>query len=468
MRVVRSFLWVLLGFLATGVDVAHAGGGGGHASVPHVAWITFFVLLLLCIAVLPMFAEHWWESNANKGIVAAVLAVPVFGYYIATGPSHLLHPAQEYFSFIVLLWALFTISGGIVLKGNLRATPMVNTAFLAIGALIANIFGTTGAAMLLIRPLLRTNSERKFKKHIVIFFIFLVANIGGCLTPLGDPPLFLGFLQGVPFEWTLRLWPIWLTEIVILLVVFFVWDTIAYRKEHPDDVKFDNTHEIPLGIDGKLNFLWIAGVVAAILFSKPLFAFGKTIGIGWAGGSPWREIIMIAMGLCSMKFTAQTNRKANHFNFHPIIEVAVLFAGIFVTMVPALDWLRANGSALGVTKPWHFMWATGMLSSFLDNAPTYLVFLSTAEGIVGAGHHYTMAQFLAKPEFVALLKGISIGAVFMGANTYIGNAPNFMVKVIADTSPGNSRVKMPSFFGYFFYSVIILLPTFLVVTLLFF
>lgn len=462
MRFLRIFRYSALLFVMMNAGEALAAGGKGH--VPHAAWITWFVLLLLSIAILPLFLEHWWESNANKGIVAGVLATPVFLYYMFTGPAHLLHPAAEYFSFIILLWALFTISGGIVLRGNLKASPLVNTAFLAIGAVIANIFGTTGAAMLLIRPLLRTNSERKRKKHIVLFFIFLVANIGGCLTPLGDPPLFLGFLRGVPFSWTLTLWPIWLAEVLLLLAIFFVWDTVEFRKENPADVAYDDSHQDPLRIEGKMNFVWIGGVIAAILLSKQL----EQIGYGWGGGSPWREVIMIAMGVCSIAFTAKVNREANHFSFHPIIEVAVLFAGIFVTMIPALDWLQANGQSLGVKQPWQFLWATGMLSSFLDNAPTYLVFLSTAQGVIGSQGMSLAQMATSDPTFIVLLKSISIGAVFMGANTYIGNAPNFMVKVIADTAPGNMRVRMPSFFGYMFYSALILIPTFLIITLIFF
>ena len=448
-------------------------GKGSTEHVPSPWWISFFALLLLSIAILPIVAEHWWESNRNKGIVAFILALPVFVYYLSVDWHPLVHEAQEYFSFIILLWALFTISGGIVLRGDLRATPAVNTGFLAIGAVLANIFGTTGSAMLLIRPLLKTNRERKRKRHIVIFFIFLVANIGGSLTPLGDPPLFLGYLRGVPFTWTLRLFPIWLFEVLLLLSIFFIWDTIEYKKEDPASLKWDESAVQPLKLDGKLNFLWIAGVLTATIFSKELHHFSEKVGFGWGEGSPWRELIMIAMGLLSLWTTPKKNREDNHFNFHPITEVAVLFAGIFVTMIPALAWLKANGQSLGVTKPWHFMWATGSLSSFLDNAPTYLVFFAAAGGLAApmrdlnsTADVYWLATQHA--HFISLLKAISIGAVFMGANTYIGNAPNFMVKVIADTSPGEMKVRMPTFFGYMLYSLMILIPTFILVTIIFF
>ena len=436
----------------------------------------FFVLLLLSIAVLPLIREHWWESNQNKAYVVGALSLPVLVYYLVVDWHPLVHSLLEYFSFIVLLWALFTVSGGIVLKGDLAATPRTNTLFLAVGALIANIFGTTGAAMLLIRPLLATNQERKHKKHVVIFFIFLVANVGGCLTPLGDPPLFLGFLRGVPFEWTLKLWPIWLPTALALLAIFYVWDTIAYRRERPEDVRFDKETIEPLSMRGNLNFVFIAGVLGATLLSKQWAQLSAGMGLWeqgvhtdsvWynflAGGSPWRELIMIAMGLLSLKFTKKTLREENDFSFYAIIEVAVLFIGIFMTMVPALQLLEIYGKDMGLSEPWHFMWATGILSSFLDNAPTYLVFATTAASFSGLGQD--IPGLIAKAP--AFLAAVSVGAVFMGANTYIGNAPNFMVKVIADTA-GERRVKMPSFFGFMKYSGLILLPLYALITFIFF
>jgi Na+/H+ antiporter NhaD/arsenite permease-like protein len=459
---------------ATAAAAGEPHGEGHAASEPAPYWVAFFVLLLLSIAILPLVKEHWWESNLHKGYVAAALSVPVLVFYLVTDWHALAHSLLEYFSFIVLLWALFTVSGGIVLRGNLAATPRTNTIFLAVGAVIANIFGTTGAAMLLIRPLLATNAERKNKKHIVIFFIFLVANVGGCLTPLGDPPLFLGYLRGVPFTWTLGLWPEWLGTSLFLLALFYVWDRIQYRKEHPDDVQFDAAQRQPLRLEGSLNFLWIAGVLGATLLSKNwaelsqswgLYAPGENTHSIWYGflasGSPWRELVMITMGALSMVFTKRALRQANDFNFHAITEVAVLFAGIFVTMIPALQLLSAHGAEMGLTEPWQFMWATGLLSSFLDNAPTYLVFATAGSSFVGGGGEIARLVELG-PE---LLVGISLGAVFMGANTYIGNAPNFMVKVIADTA-GERRVKMPSFFGYMKWSAGILIPTYAVVTVI--
>jgi len=427
---------------------------------PHAAWVTFFVLLLLCIAVLPLVVEHWWEHNSNKAIVAGLLSLPVAVYYLLNSPIALVHPILEYFSFIVLLWSLYTISGGIVLRGSLAGTPRVNTALLAIGAVIANIFGTTGAAMLLIRPLLRMNEKRQNKKHIVIFFIFLVANIGGCLTPLGDPPLFLGYLRGVPFTWTLSLAPIWLPTALILLAIFYFWDRKAFAAEAPEVRSASNGNE-PLSIAGSINFLFIVGVLAATIISSQLQHIVEATGLGWPEGSPYRELIMISMGLLSMKFTAKALRTENRFNFAAITEVAVLFAGIFVTMVPALALLGIHGAELGVSSPAQFFWATGTLSSFLDNAPTYLVFATTATSVA---HVNDIRELAASDAGRVLLKAVSVGAVFMGANTYIGPAPNFMVKVIADTAK-ERRVKMPSFFGYMLYSVGILVPVFILVTL---
>jgi len=437
-----------------------ASGPAHEAFEPHAVWVTFFVLLLLGIAVLPLMVERWWEHNRNKAVVAGLLSVPVAAYYLLNSPVSLLHPILDYFSFIVLLWSLYTISGGIVLRGSLAGTPKVNTIMLAIGAVIANIFGTTGAAMLLIRPLLRMNEKRQNKKHIVIFFIFLVANIGGCLTPLGDPPLFLGFLKGVPFQWTLSLFPIWLPTVLILLALFCFWDRKAWAAEAPE-VRSASAGSEPLSVAGSINFVFIAGVLLATIFSAQLKSFTEVVGVGWLEGSPWRELLMIVMGLLSMKYTAKALREENRFNFAAIIEVAVLFAGIFITMIPALQLLAIHGSELGVTSPAQFFWATGILSSFLDNAPTYLVFATTATSVAGVPEIRDLAF---SDGGRALFKAVAVGAVFMGANTYIGNAPNFMVKVIADTAR-ERRVKMPSFFGYMLYSVGILVPVFILVTL---
>jgi Na+/H+ antiporter NhaD/arsenite permease-like protein len=348
--------------------------------------------------------------------------------------------AEEYASFVILLGGLYVIAGGVLLRGDLRATPLTNTAFLGLGALLASFVGTTGASMLLIRPLLQTNRERTQVRHTVVFFIFLVSNIGGMLTPLGDPPLFLGYLQGVPFTWTFRLWAPWALQVAVLLVLYFVWDTRQYAREPAAALRRDRAEREPLRLRGTLNALWLALVVLAVAFLR----------------EPWREGAIVALAALSLWRTPRDVRRANGFTSYPIVEVAVLFFGIFLTMIPALDLLRARGGELGVREPWQFFWATGALSSFLDNAPTYLTFLALGQGLGLA------PEVVGVPH--AILAAISVGAVSMGANSYIGNAPNFMVKSIAE----EQGVKMPSFFGYMMYSGGVLSPLFVVVTLLFF
>jgi Na+/H+ antiporter NhaD/arsenite permease-like protein len=408
--------------------------------LPSLVWVLPFASLLLGIAVIPLVAPHFWESNRNKLIISVVLGIPVLLLYVRHDPTAIVDTAGEYVSFMVLLASLFVISGGVLMDGDLEATPLVNTTFLGIGALIASFIGTTGASMLLIRPLLHTNSERRHVVHTVIFFIFLVSNVGGCLTPLGDPPLFLGYLQGVPFTWTFRLAPEWLFTTAVLLIVYFFWDVRAHGKEQPTRLRADRTTVEPISVRGKENLILLGGIVAAAAFL----------------GSPWREAAMIGLSIVSYLRTSHELRTANHFSFHPILEVAVIFLGVFATMIPALDILRVRGGQLGVHAPWHFFWATGALSSFLDNAPTYLTFLA-----LGQGQHFT-------PEVVGvshqILKAVSLGAVFMGANTYIGNSPNFMVRSIAESR----GVRMPGFLGYMLYSGTILLPVFVLVTFVFF
>jgi Na+/H+ antiporter NhaD/arsenite permease-like protein len=411
-----------------------------HAFLPSVAWVTPFVALLLGIAILPLAAPHFWESNRNKLIVSAVLGVPVLALYALHQPAAIGHTFEDYASFMVLLGSLFVISAGVVMNGDLRATPLVNTTFLGLGALVASLVGTTGASMLLIRPLLRTNSERHRTVHTVVFFIFLVSNIGGSLTPLGDPPLFLGYLQGVPFTWTFRLVPEWLFTTGLLLAIYYLWDSREIARENPPSLRADEEYVEPLSVQGRENLVWLGGIVAAAAFLH----------------APWREAVMAALALTSLWRTPKALHGANHFSWHPIVEVAVVFAGIFATMIPALDLLREHGGRLGVTHEWQYFWATGGLSSFLDNAPTYLTFLALAQGqglpaeVVGVPHD--------------ILAAISLGAVFMGANSYIGNAPNFMVRSIAESR----GVKMPSFGGYLVYSGAILVPVFLMVTWIFF
>jgi Na+/H+ antiporter NhaD/arsenite permease-like protein len=409
-------------------------------SAPPLYTVLPFVLMLLAIAVLPLSVPHWWERNWNKFLVACVLGLPILGLYLNRRPEALVRMGEEYISFIVLLAGLYVISGGVLLRGDLVATPLTNTGFLAVGSALASFVGTTGASMLLIRPLLQTNRERRRVKHTVVFFIFTVSNIGGMLTPLGDPPLFLGYLQGVPFTWTFRLWLPWLLMLGTLLLAYFLWDSTQYPRESIAAIRRDRAQLEPLRIRGAINALWLAGVVLAVAFLR----------------EPVREIAILALAGISLWRTPPEIRRANGFTAYPITEVAVLFFGIFLTMMPALELLRLRGAELGVNHPWEFFWATGALSSFLDNAPTYLVFLALAQGLGLAN------EVVGMPH--AILMAISAGAVAMGANTYIGNAPNFMVKSIAE----EAKVAMPSFFGYMLYSGLVLIPLFVVVTILFF
>ena len=417
--------------------------------------VTPFVLMLLGIALIPLQWPHFWEQNRNKAILSVVLGLPVALYVGLHDMTLLSHTTLEYVSFIALLGALFIISGGVVLRGDLRATPAINTGFLATGALLANVIGTTGASMLLIRPMLQTNApERKHIRHIPVFFIFIVSNCAGVLTPLGDPPLFLGYLRGVPFFWTMRLFPQWLFVVTILLALFYVVDRRAAARETPQDIARDAREIVPLEIRGRRNFLYLLGVVAAVLFSPalPEGIVRETARLG----------TLLAMTVLSLATTPREFRSENGFSFGPIAEVAVLFAGIFATMIPALEILRTRGAEFGVSQPWHFFWLSGGLSSFLDNAPTYLTFASLAQGL-GPGSD-TAVYLTGGPVSATLLAAISCGSVFMGANSYIGNGPNFMVKAIAE----EQGIPMPSFVGYMAWSGAILLPIFTVVTFVFF
>ena len=421
-----------------------------------VAAVLPFVAMLLGIAILPLRWPHFWESHRNKAIFSAVLGLPVALWVLVLDPRVVGHTVLDYVSFLMLLGALFVISGGIVLRGDLRATPEVNTAFLAAGALVANLIGTTGASVLLIRPLLRTNApERKHIGHIPIFFIFVVSNCAGLLTPLGDPPLFLGYLRGVPFFWTMRLVVEWGFVIGALLGLFYALDRVEYAKEDPVAERAADLRDYqPLGIAGAQNFLYLAGVVAAVLFSPALPE-------GWIQDGA-RLVAMGAMLALSLATTPEALHRENGFTFGPIQEVAVLFAGIFATMIPALEILRARGAELGVTEPWQFYWLSGALSSFLDNAPTYLTFVALAQGLHQSGQ--AAVDMAGGPVAETLLAAISCGSVMMGANSYIGNGPNFMVKAIAE----EQGVAMPSFFGYMAWSCSILVPLFVLVTVIFF
>lgn len=448
----------------------HAGGHGPKLGTLLAEWTVIpFTLLLLCIAVFPLVNPHWWEHNHNKAIIAAVLAIPTAAYlaYLGNSGTHALeHAAKEYVSFLLLLGALFVISGGIYIRGTFHGGPLVNVVFLMIGTAIASIVGTTGASMLLIRPLLRANERRTRVAHIVVFFIFTVSNCGGLLTPLGDPPLFIGFLKGVPFDWTLRLWPQWLMVNSLLLTVFLIWDTLALKWEqrhHEQETPLSREPE-KFGIEGGLNFVFLAAIIAIVIAS------GQNWGGLGAPNEPWpwgvAEVMMAVAAIVSYLSTRKLVHEKNRFGFGPILEVAILFAGIFTTMIPALALLNVRGHELGLDETYEFFWVTGMLSSFLDNAPTYLAFAVAACGVAGVPDEgrYLAAYLSMGPKAGAILAAVSCGAVFMGANTYIGNGPNFMVKAIAE----ENNVRMPSFFGYMLYSVGVLIPIFIAVTFVFF
>ncbi|HEX9793031.1 MAG TPA: sodium:proton antiporter [Planctomycetota bacterium] len=435
----------------------------GHDFVPHLAWVAPFVAMLLAIAVLPLAAPHWWHSNRNRFLVALGCGLPVFGLFALNGDWHTIgHTAHEYVSFLVLLAALYTASGGIVLRGDLKATPVVNTTFLLIGAVLASFMGTTGAAMLLIRPLIKTNSERRYNVHTVVFFIFAVCNVGGLLTPLGDPPLFLGYLRGVPFGWTFGLLPVWGFTVGAILAVYLVLDTVLYRCEDRSDLRADATQIEPLSFKGMGNFCFLGGIVAAVAFLTP-GNVAKWLGTTETAPLPMfgRDLLLVLIATGAYLTTKPAYRKENEFTWEPILEVAALFFGIFLSMMAAIKLLRVHGSELGVDTPVEFFWVTGTLSAFLDNAPTYVVFFETASSLPARAVDTMVVSGGAIG--IPLLTSISLGAVFMGAMSYIGNAPNFMVKAIAE----QRKIKMPSFFGYLLYSMVFLLPIFFLVTQIF-
>ncbi len=414
-----------------------------------------FALLLVAIAVVPLVAPGFWEKQRNKALVALALSVPAVVLVARHDPAALARAAHEYVAFIVLLGALFLISGGVVVRGTPSGTPGVNALLLAGGAVLASIVGTTGASMLLIRPLLRANVVRRRVAHVVVFFIFLVANAGGLLTPVGDPPLFLGFLRGVPFLWPLRLAGQWLFVVGVVLVIFYVVDSTIFRREdleRPGDLdELAVAHEQPLSVAGAHNLLLLLAVVTLLVAAGTLPLPAGTAEVG---------LVVIAAG--AWFTTPAALRRENDFTFGPILEVAILFAGIFATMIPALAILNARGAALGLTSRWHFFWATGALSSFLDNAPTYLAFASVASALCGTDGA-NLGLLAAHGQGGELLRAIALGSVLMGANTYVGNGPNFMVKSIAE----ESGVRMPGFFGYMAWSGAVLIPVFAAVTWLF-
>ena len=429
-----------------------------------------FAAYLAALALVPLTLPRFWESNLNKLAMAAVFSLPVAaGLWRAGLTPWLTHSAGEYAAFIALLGTLFVIAGGVHLKGSLAGTPVQNTQLLAVGAVLASLVGTTGASMLLLPPLLRANESRRSKGHMVIFFIFIVSNGGGMLTPLGDPPLYLGFLRGVPFLWTLRLLGPWALVNGALLLIFNVLDQRVLEREERErpGSQLEEAQRVkePLRVEGGRNLAYLAGVL------------GVVYGMGQYGArlhpDPRVQLAvqvggMAALAALSLLTTPSSIRRANHFSWAPILEVAAVFAGVFVTMVPALKVLETRGDLLGLSRPWHFFWASGLLSSVLDNAPTYLAFASLAVGVLNqGGAHLTaddLGQVVAHPLGAVYLAAVSCGAVFMGANTYIGNGPNFMVKAMAE----RRGVAMPSFFGYVAWSAAVLLPLFVLVALVFF
>jgi Na+/H+ antiporter NhaD/arsenite permease-like protein len=429
-----------------------------------------FAAYLAALALVPLAYPRFWERNRNKLGVAAAFGLPVAAGLLLDGKgAWLAHSALEYAAFITLLASLFVIAGGVHLRGSLSGTPLANTGLLGAGAVLASLVGTTGASMLLLPPLLRANESRRRKVHIVVFFIFIVSNGGGLLTPLGDPPLYLGFLRGVPFFWTLRLIGPWALVNGALLAIFNLLDQrILYReeRERPGAQLEDVLRvEEPLGVEGRRNLVYLGLLLAVVYLAGQ---YGPRIHPDPAVQLLVQILGMAAVAAASLATTPPGVRQAIQFTWGPMLEVAAVFAGVFVTMVPALKVLEARGAALGLAHPWEFFWATGTLSSVLDNAPTYLTFASMAVGVLNQGGAGLTADDLGRvvqdPRGALYMAAISCGAVLMGANTYIGNGPNFMVKAVAE----HRGVAMPGFFGYMAWSAAVLIPLFVVVTHVFF
>ncbi|MDR1110906.1 MAG: sodium:proton antiporter [Deltaproteobacteria bacterium] len=453
------------------------GGGPPHIDGASlgIQWVLPFVGMLLSIALFPLLAPHFWERHFGKVAIFWALAF-VVPSVLALGTLLSLYSVvhtivSEYVPFIILLLALFAIAGGIRVKGSLSGTPGMNLAFLAIGTVLASVMGTTGASMLLIRPYISASAHRRHRVHTIVFFIFLVSNIGGSLTPLGDPPLFLGFLKGIDFFWTTaNIWPQTLSMAAALLAIHYVVDTLLYAREGRPTVP--STEK--LGLEGSRNFFLLLAVVGLVLLSGLWHSQGQIRvwgDISYLFSDLARDLGLLALTLLTVIITPRSTRAGNNFTWGPIKEVAKIFFGIFITMIPAIAILRAGtdgtlapvislvtNSADGSPVNMAYFWLTGALSSFLDNAPTYLVFFNTAVGNNAGPAAFMMGQV---PQTLA---AISCGAVFMGANSYIGNAPNFMVRSIAE----ERGVRMPSFFGYLLWSCGILVPLFVVLSLVFF
>ena len=437
-----------------------------------------FLGMLLSIAIFPLVNDAWWETHKQYAVIfwSLLFVIPfavVFG--VETAAEQVMESViGDYLTFIVLLFGLFCVAGNIALEGDLVGSPRVNVIFLLIGTLLSSWIGTTGASMVMIRPLIRANRWRVRKKQIIVFFIFLVSNIGGCLTPVGDPPLLMGFMRGVSFFWSLSLFPIMAFNVVVLLVIFYFLDRNAYRKDLREGNRPEiNVQSTSLHVDGLHNILFIFMIVGAVILSGVLpsvslfqDAAGETLGIHIIGEVTLTYpaiiecVIILLAAFLSFKTTPKAVRLSNHFSWEAIQEVAILFIGIFITMIPALLILNTRGADLGLTEPYQMFWITGALSSFLDNTPTYLVFLTTA-GTLGATTGIATSLGIIGTK---ILMAISCGAVFMGANTYIGNAPNFMVRSIAE----ENGIVMPSFFGYLWWSLRFLIPVFLLDMVLFF
>ena len=414
-------------------------------------WSTLpFAAMLLAVAVLPLTVPHFWESNRHRAWVSLACGAPPLLGMLWLDPQAVRHSVSEYISFIVLLGSLYVIASGIAVHGRLRASPGSNSLFLLAGSVLASLIGTTGASMLLIRPLLRANRDRQHQAHVVIFFIFMVSNIGGLLTPLGDPPLFLGFLRGVPFFWTLRLAPAWCFATGFLALTFYMVDRTLLRRGGTIPAVVGPA-QARLQLHGTINVVFLLAIV------------GTVIVTGWVNlPTGVAELCMVGIAAASWVCTPPACRRDNAFTWGPMVEVAVLFAGIFASMIPALSLLNMHGERLALTAPWQFFWATGLLSSFLDNAPTYLALSATAAAALHADVH-NLATLIATPRGANILHAISLGAVLMGANTYIGNGPNLMVRAIAE----EHGIKMPNFFGYMGWSGAVLIPLFCIMTWLF-
>lgn len=476
-RFLSIFTAFFMLFLLCPTAVWAAGESGTESGVP--LWLCIpFAGLLLCIAVMPLVKGEWWEAHQPLVVVLWILVMVIpfaLLYGVGSAAETVLEcTVNDYLTFIVLLFGLFCVSGNITMEGDFAGSPRINVGLLALGTLLASCIGTTGASMLMVRPVIKMNSWRRRKSHIMLFFIFMVSNMGGCLTPIGDPPLLMGFMRGVPFFWSLHLFPVLIFNMVILLFVFYHLDKRNYRRDIAEGRKPDISKPgTEFRIDGLHNIIFLIMIVAAVILSgvlpgMPAFqdAAGNARGIHIFGEVSLSfpsliEIVLILLAaFLSFKTTDKEVRVKNHFTWGAIKEVAVLFIGIFITMQPALMLLKAVGPNLGITEPYQMFWATGALSSFLDNTPTYLVFLTTA-GTLGftGGIATTLGTLPAK-----MLSAISCGAVFMGANTYIGNAPNFMVKSISD----ENGVNMPSFFGYMLWSVAVLIPVFIIDMFVFF